>query len=1454
MRIRANHILTKLFAVFVFVYCGTTSPVFGQSPVANFTGSPLAGCSPMIINFTDLSTGNPTSWNWDFGNGNTSTLQNPVATYFTPSTYTVKLTVTNVNGSNTLTRSQYISVYESPTVSFTADKNNGCFPLRVQFTDVSAPGTGNSNVSWLWDFGDGSTSILQNPVATYTTAGIFNVTLRVTNDKGCFKILSFSNYISVTSGVKAIFTNTQPLVSSPPVTISFTNTSIGPGILNYQWNFGDGATSTLANPSHTYTSSGSFTATLVVNSNAGCTDSVQSGPIIIGGNTTSFSAPAIICVNKTATFTNTSSPVPVSSKWTFGDGTTANGFNATHSYAFSNIYPVKLYNTYSNYTDSVSKFIIVVPGLVPNFTSSTPAKCKPPLTVNFQDITPGAQSWLWIFGDGTTSTLQNPVHTYTSFGNFSDTLITSNSFGCTDTVIKTNYIHIQKSVISIPGFPKQGCIPFTISPIPVIVAAEPVISYLWDFGDGGTSSLSNPTHTYFAQGTYKVTLIITTASGCSDTLIIPSAVRAGSKPVTNFSAVITSVCANHKVQFTDLSAPADEWQWNFGDGSYSYIQNPIHNYNDTGYFSVTLITYNNGCPDSLVRTKYIHVLPPIARFKFTPDCSNRLQFTFTDTSVAPLTWQWNFGDGSPISFAQNPVHTFPAFAAYNINLIVTNGSCADTVTHIINSIHLNPDITVSADTICRGTPITFTASNINLSLTSNLSWNFGNGTQVDITSGSINYVYSNSGTYTVTLITTDINGCKDTIIKNNFIQVNGPTSAFTATNLTGCTGLTTVFNDLSTSDGVNAITNWQWNFGDGSIQNSGSPPMQHVYNIPNTFSIQLKVTDASGCSDSITIADLVTATDPFPDFISADTISCPGATVNFTDKSTAVNFNSLWDFGDGATSTITSPSHAYAATGFYNVKLRIQDIYGCPDSINKNLYIRVDKPIADFTMSDSVSSCTPLEVKFTNTSSFYSSVTWDFGTGQGNSTINNPVHYYTTQGIFLVKLIVTSPGGCTDTIVKNITVFNASLSGITYSPINGCKPLIVNLDAFSPGPIATYFWDFGDGYTQTTATPTITHPYASYGFFFPKLIMRDASGCIIPVQGTNIIPVTGAKAKFGVDKNLVCGNSAVTFIDSTTFNDPVTDYTWSFGDGGISTQSNPLHQYAAPGSYNVQLAIQTQSGCRDTVTKLNAIKVIQPPLINIEGDSVVCAYSSLLHSGIFLQPDTSIVKWKWSFPNGNTSLLQYPSSQTYNSAGNFAVTAVATNSSGCKDSITQNILVNPLPTVTLPGIITVQGGASVSIPATYTSNVNNWLWSPAKGLSCTDCPTPDVVPKLNITYQVLFTDTNGCSNTGSLQIVVLCKNANLFIPNTFSPNGDGSNDIFYPRGIGLDRVKLLRIFNRWGEIVFEKINFPVNDLSSGWDGTYKGKKPQAGVYIYQAEVFCENGEIIKLNGNIALIL
>jgi gliding motility-associated-like protein len=161
----------------------------------------------------------------------------------------------------------------------------------------------------------------------------------------------------------------------------------------------------------------------------------------------------------------------------------------------------------------------------------------------------------------------------------------------------------------------------------------------------------------------------------------------------------------------------------------------------------------------------------------------------------------------------------------------------------------------------------------------------------------------------------------------------------------------------------------------------------------------------------------------------------------------------------------------------------------------------------------------------------------------------------------------------------------------------------------------------------------------------------------------------------------------------------------------------------------------------------------------------------------------------------------------------------------------------------------------ITLPVTYGPEVVSYNWTPAKNLSCTDCPTPYANPKLTTTYTVRVEDKYGCANTANVTVTTVCNGLNYFLPNTFSPNGDGVNDIFAPRGVGITRVNSMRIFNRWGEMVFEKMNFVANDRTptGGWDGNYKGKPASADVYVYIIEFVCENAAIVSVKGNVALV-
>ncbi|MFI5129509.1 MAG: PKD domain-containing protein, partial [Chitinophagales bacterium] len=643
-----------MIALFVAIYS------MAQNPVANFTASVTSGCAALTVYFTDQSTGNPTSWNWEFSDGTLSNVQNPTVTFSIPGTYSVKLVVQNANGIAQFERLNYITVFPSPAVDFTANITLSCVPAAINFTDLSTTPVGTI-ASWEWDFGDGGTSTQQNPSHTYNNAGFYTVTLSVTSSTGCKSIISKGNYIRVLSGVATDFSYSISSSCLAPFGVSFTNQSNGPGNISYTWDFGNSQTSTALHPTTVYNTAGVFTVTLNALSDLGCSGSIQK-TITLTSTNTDFIVPASICLNVPVTFQNNSSAPPVSSSWNFGDGTFSVQINPVKTFLVPGTYNVTLVNHYANCTDSITKPVIINSKPTVDFTVNDSTSCQAPFTVQFTDLSPGANTWLWDFGDGNTSTLQNPSHTYNTFGTYTVALTITTATGCSNTLIKSAYILVRPVTIAL-NVPAGGCIPFTYTPVATIQTVDPIVSYQWDLGEpGAVFNVQNPPpYTYTTAGNFTISLTVTTASGCIQTTSIPGGVLTGLPPIVNFSASPLNACASDTINFSNSSVTTPgalvNWSWNFGDGGTSGIQNPQHIFTDTGAVTVTLIVSNNRCLDSLKQV--IQVRPPVALFSYRVDCITGV-VTFRDSSLAdpailPLTYLWQMGDPANTQFTvQNP--------------------------------------------------------------------------------------------------------------------------------------------------------------------------------------------------------------------------------------------------------------------------------------------------------------------------------------------------------------------------------------------------------------------------------------------------------------------------------------------------------------------------------------------------------------------------------------------------------------------------------------------------------------------------------------------------------------------------------------------------------------------------------------------------------------------------------
>ena len=1109
----ANKFLFGFFLGTWYFLLGTSS-AYSQVN-ANFSASPVTGCSPLIVQFTDLSTGNPTQWNWNWGTG-TSTNQNPGAA-FTTGVYTVTLTVTNGAFTDSEVKTAYIIVYNKPTAGFTMT-DTACVGEVVTYTDASTISPNGAAIgTWNWDFGDGNTLTASSSPVThaYSVPGTYPVSLSVTDVNGCGSAYITKNIVIVPAP-NASFTASPFSACAPPLTVNFTNTSSVIGTTTYLWNFGNGNTSTQANPSNTYTALGTYNVTLVVNQN-GCIDSVTIPNYITVQNiAASFAAtPTLVCTGQSVTFNNTSVPSASTASWDFGDLGTSAAISPTHSYAAPGTYTVTLIaGDASGCLDTITGTVTVVQVPTASFIADTMAACNVPFTVSFTNTSSGGNSWSWNFGDAGTSNAQNPVHTYTAAGTYTVSLIvTTNPGGCIDTVTINNFIVISPPVASFIHAPDSGCVPLTVNFLSTSTSLiDPISTYSWSFGDGNNTvtGIPNTSHTYTATGVYTVTLIIQTANGCSDTVICPNCIKVGTPPLAGFTIVDDTVCYGLPVIFNDTSTgTVTGWYWSFGDGQFSFSQNPQHTYGDTGTYSIVLIAYNNGCADTSILDTAV-ILPPKAQFTYMLSCTNYYTVQFTDASEGADSLFWDFGDGSQDSSnILNPIHTYPSRGPITVTLTAFNYATGCNNVYTASFTIAEP---IASYTAVPSGCYPFTANFTSTSQDANTYWwNFGDPSTTLDTSliSNPSYTYNNPAAYTVTLIITDVNGCKDTL--QDTVKSLGPLPYFYADTLTGCKPFVVTFVDTSVFDSI--LVQWTWDFGDGTpIITTNNDSIIHTYLNPGLYSVTMTVKDTNGCVKTIVKTNYIQPTYPFPAF-TVDTFACKFDVLTYDASGTSVIGGTYqWDFGDGSptvTTNAVSVTHAYTNDGYYLVTLTVTDTNGCDSIITDS--VRILKPTAAFNFTTLSLSCQALVDTFMDASTgFVTGWQWYFGDG-GSSTLQSPTHTYQTGGIYSVTLIVTNAGGCIDTLMlDSIIIVPFPADSFTLAPAAGCNPLKVCFDA---NGINTqfYIWDFGDGSVIQTISDTICHTYTSPGVFNPICFGGDTlpNGTPCLVQANNITgPVT----------------------------------------------------------------------------------------------------------------------------------------------------------------------------------------------------------------------------------------------------------------------------------------------------------------------------------------------------------
>ncbi|HYV92467.1 MAG TPA: PKD domain-containing protein, partial [Chitinophagales bacterium] len=732
----------------------------------------------------------------------------------------------------------------------------------VQFTDLSS-----NAAQWIWNFGDGNSDSTQNPVHTYAQNGTYNVTLTVYDS--CNNASSIIQQVSLCNGFVANFGFT-----GNSNTILFSDSTLGIP-LSWNWNFGDGDSSQLENPSHAYTSGGTYMVCLTV-SGDGCSPQTICKTISVCNPVALDSFTYATALYQVSFFD--ASQNDTAWYWDFGDGNFSTEQDPEHTFVQPGIYMVCEIVSNTCNTDSICELINVQCLIVESsfgFTAND-------LDVSFVDQSLNAASWQWDFGDGNFSSEQNPTHTYLLAGTYHVCLMTSDN--CTnDTLCEDLNVQCPPLVAAFTFVQANDTIGFADQSVNAM-------AWQWDFGDGNFSSLQNPSHIYSQPGTYHVCLV--TSDNCSSDTVCDDVIV----QCPLFVASFTFLQSDDTLWFTDESVNAIQWQWDFGDGIFSSLQNPSHTYSQAGTYQVCLMTSDSCSSDTLCEDVIVQCPPFIASFTFLQSYDS---VWFTDESANAIQWQWDFGDGN-FSSLQNPSHTYSQAGTYHVCLMSSDNCSSDTLCEDMNV--QCPPFTAAFTFVQSNDTVVFTDQSANAI---QWQWDFGDGNFSSLQNPS--HTYSQAGTYHVCLMTSD-NCSSDTLCEDVIVQCPLFVAAFTFVQSYD----TVEFTDES----ANAIQ-WQWDFGDGNFSSLQNP--SHIYSQAGTYHVCLLTSD--NCSSDTLCEDVMVQCPPF---IAAFTLVQSNDTAWFTDQSVnAIQWQ--WDFGDGNFSSEQNPVHIYDTTGIFFVCLITYD-------------------------------------------------------------------------------------------------------------------------------------------------------------------------------------------------------------------------------------------------------------------------------------------------------------------------------------------------------------------------------------------------------------------------------------------------------------------------------------------------------------------------------------------------
>jgi gliding motility-associated-like protein len=1380
--------LVRIFTILLICFI----PFLSEAQLtAGFTVNNSTGCTPLLSQFHDATTGGTvSSYQWYYIlHGTTDTVgsatsSSPVFAFTDTGYYDIVETVTSSSGSATFYGTDSVHAFQS-NVSFTAttasDTMLSCAGKTITFhnttTNIGCP------AEFVWYFVNTATGVetysaittgtAATVTYTFNTPGYYNVSLFETTPCNCSGHAIYDSFVKIEFPPTACISSAPDTNGcKPPETANF-NSSCTAGAASYLWLFGDGATSTLADPAHTYTSSGTFNPSLIAYSSAGCADTVH----FTGGVRVGRFIPGIKIISSPPFCAAMSAPTYLAIHDTTFGATNwywSNNLDGDHSAIKTPVFGVTpgIYVFADSVSDTLTgcsgvafDTVTVYSNPIINITAAPTYRCVPNDTVTFSASitdTSGIAQYKWAFGvshgpDDSAYT-STAVHIYTASGSYSDTLWAKDNVGCSSYSYVNNLVNIEPPLVTITPTFDSGCAPDTICYTSSINhAGATFITDTVYFGDGSMcigNGCGDTCHVYTTGGTFKIKQFYHLPAGCyySDSAYVTIGTI---HPIFSPVASAYSVCPNSEVYFSADCSNCTSFFWNLSN------KTSVHTYDSTKYGAqgvenIIAIGDVNGCTDTIPLS--IVVYPPAANIYATvPHCDSNNVIHFSSAgSYGATRFHWSFGDGT-FSTLTNPVHTYTVPTSgntYEVVMVDTN------TTHMctnIDSIPVNiyPFIdTFSANdtAVCRLVNVTFTGPIPQTGgFYSKYIWTFSSTATAPVTmmvygSNVISYAFTDTGIYNVRLIVQNAYNCTDTAIKLGYIHVTGPIGGFTASPLIGCVPSLVNFHDNNTVVAGATITSRQWQFsGPGMV--AGVPAtLDHGYSSDTSFTypegsfrVVLIDSDNNHCFsyDSIRIRSVK----PHAYFTANTITNCIGKPITFTDTNTNCTYH--WDFGDGDTATGRVVMHSYSANGTYSVAVSIRTTASsylpsdCVDTFKRISYIMIGPINVGFNFLGGVSStiCPPLDVAANATGivpgySYY----WDINNIAPYFAGTSFSHVFNTAGIYNVTLIDSNAAGCKDSVSQTVEI-DGPAGIIVATPDSGCVPLSVSFhftDTNGTAVVPNFTWITGDTIYNFVDTPGVSHIYRTPGTYYASVIITSA-GCSVTINSIDTVNVFPIPDVTVTHPGIICFGADTTLIASGAT--PGSTYTWLPAYGLSCTScAAPVANPTVSTTYSVVLT--SIHGCSDTTS--TTVMVDSQLTLHVAGLDSICLgkpdtlYAYGVAGNYLWTPETGV-----SSVTSDTVIVFSIASRNY--------TVTATDNKGCSAAAYFDLTINPLPLISVsPANPYVCFGSSTQLIASGAGAGGTYVWSPDHFINDTTVYNPIVSDTADFVYKVVATTALGC--------------------------------------------------------------------------------------------------------------